>query len=65
MAGTELEENSFTVYIYEKDCTEEAYIDYPATASIEMIKVAADEDAELDTVDTCWSMAKLGFFSSE
>ena len=38
VAGTTFDDDSFTVYIYEKDCTEEAYIDYPAEVNIEIIK---------------------------
>ena len=32
----ELDSNSFTVYIYKKDCTEAAYINYVQTAKIAM-----------------------------
>ena len=60
VAGEVYADNSFKVYIYQKDCTEEAYIDYPEDVEIEMIKPSS-----YPSEPKCWSMDDLGFTSSE
>jgi hypothetical protein len=36
MAGVEVTGTDYLLYIYEKKCTEEAFIDYPESISISM-----------------------------
>ena len=48
MAGVEVSDASYLLYIYQKKCTEEAFIDYPQTISISMpIEISTNADGDL------------------